>query len=105
MVTENPHYSEPPVHTGVMDDETLDCYLRDLSMCAHIHEVSSKGGATAIADQSPDDFASAIDRLRAGQLRGVQIRYGFDGVLWCDTLMRVENEIHIVRTRQDWDSE
>lgn len=100
-MNENYDHSEPPVHTGVMDDETLDCYLRDLEMCANVYEVTTKGGATVVADAAANDVASAINRLREGAVRGVQVRYGFDNAMWCDTLMRVEDELHIVRMRQD----
>lgn len=99
--SDQPDIPDRPMHTGMMDDQTLDNYVRDLNICATVHEVTTKGGANVTADAAQRDVGDALMRLRAGHVRGVQVRYGFDGALWCDTLMRVEDEIHIVRMRQD----
>lgn len=77
----------PPVEAGVLDAAGLEALLRDLEACARVQEVQIKGAARAHAAAVRPDLPAAAEALRARACRGVQVRYAWDGVDWCDTIL------------------
>ncbi len=79
----------PPLHQAVLDAATVDALFADLAACTRVLAIIPKRAARAMIDESTSslDLASARAGLRDGSMRGVQIRYHYDGREWCDTLM------------------
>lgn len=91
----------PDLIHGGLDQETLDALQRDYLGCCTLLAVLPKAGAGMTAPASiPLD--AGIAALRAGSLRGLQVRYHYDGAEWWDTLMRApDGTLRIVRMQQD----
>jgi len=80
----------PDLADALLDDDALDALLRDLAALATIDEIILKRGPRRVDDadvDSPVALAEVANLLRAGSVRGVQIRYRHDGARWWDTLM------------------
>jgi len=89
----------PALRTADLDEEGLDTLLTDLAACAEDIELVVKSGPAARAECAAASLQLAIQRFRAGELRGVQIRYRFEGRVWCDTLMRTATGMRLVRSQ------
>jgi hypothetical protein len=87
----------PALQQQTLDDDTLDCLVRDLGQCASILDVRGKTAARGHAADEVLTLADAVISLRQGRLRGVQIRYCFDGGEWLDTLVTTPAGIHLTR--------
>lgn len=79
--------------------EELHALVADLEEHATVLDVLTKGGPLAHADPTPIALREAVLRLVRGEVRGVQIRYRFDGAEWRDTLMSTPAGVHDVRMR------
>lgn len=88
----------PELTQADLDSETLQQLLQDLGQLTEILEVSVKGGGTQRAQTSHRDLAELAVKLEAGELRGVQVRYLWQGQHWLDTLMRTPTGVRIIRT-------
>ncbi|MCB9743910.1 MAG: hypothetical protein H6740_15025 [Alphaproteobacteria bacterium] len=82
---------------GHLDEDALDALMRDLSALAQVHEVRLKAGATQRADDRPMDLARALEALRGGQARAMQISYRYQGATWSDTLLKGGAGYRLVR--------
>lgn len=88
----------PTLQTADLDEEGLDALLVDLAACAEDIEIVVKSAPAARAEGAAPALRAALERFRAGELRGVQIRYRFEGRLWCDTLIRTAGGARLVRS-------
>jgi hypothetical protein len=95
----------PDLNQSMLDSATFEALCRDLRACTEITEVIPKYGAEAYV---PEDAQLTLERgwelLQAGQLRGLQVRYRYDGADWWDTLMKTSGGIRLVRIRHDFNS-
>lgn len=97
----------PPLELaeGVLDEATLRQFFSDLEACVQVHQILVKehpqvqvrdGGGTL-------DLATALKRLLARDLRGMQIRYAWQGQEWWDTLLALPTGgYRIVRLQQQF---
>ena len=76
--------------------------LADIEAHAEILGVTVKGGATARSDGAPWTLVEAIAALRERRIRGVQIRYRWQGDEWWDTLIADGAGARLVRMKQDY---
>lgn len=90
----------PPLQQTVLDVATTDALFRDLAACTQIHAVIPKYAARGHTGTETISLETARTRLAAGLLLGVQIRYGYDGHTWCDTLLRRPAGLTLVRIRE-----
>ena len=90
----------PPLQQTVLDVATTDALFRDLGACTRIHAVIPKYADRRHTGTDTITLETARTRLAAGLLLGVQIRYGYDGHTWCDTLLRRPNGLTLVRIRE-----
>jgi hypothetical protein len=90
----------PPLQQTVLDVATTDALFRDLAACTRIHAVIPKYARNAHTGPDSLTLEAARTRLAAGLLLGVQIRYGYDGHTWCDTLLRRPAGLTLVRIRE-----
>jgi hypothetical protein len=87
----------PPLQQTLLDVATTDALFRDLGACTQIHAVIPKYADRRHTGTETVSLETARTRLAAGLLLGVQIRYGYDGHTWCDTLLRRPNGLTLVR--------
>ncbi len=89
--------SDPPlpdVDDGSLDDAGLDALSADLTTLAEDLEVRVK--ATP-GHSAPGDLRDALDALRAGAARAVQVSYRYQGRPWIDTILRAPDGWRVVR--------
>lgn len=87
------------LYQAELDASTLDALFADLAAHAEIFEVRSKGGARAMAGAEALSLEQARALLAAGAVRGIQIRYRFEGEVWLDTLLAGPTAVRLVRAR------
>ncbi len=87
----------PPLYESVLTDETLDALFTDVGLLPGRIEIALKSAANARATEAPVSLEEARAALRAGTARAVQLRYEHEGVLWSDTLVRLERGVRLVR--------
>ena len=98
MRNENPTIQMPELYEGNLDDAMLDALLRDIERLPCAVEVRLKHEARRYIDDAlRPSLREAAETLRAGACRAVQLRYTHDGLLWCDTVMRVEGGYRLAR--------
>jgi hypothetical protein len=92
--------SEPPplepLIDAVLDEATLDQLLFDISACAKLLEIRTKGAPTEYA-RDLADLGRAVADLRAGRILGLQLTYIHQGSEWRDTLLGGAQGIRLVR--------
>lgn len=78
----------PELHQGELDPATLRQLFADLRVHAEVLEIIPKFGRGYVVDavESPS-LDDALAMIEGGQLRGLQIRYRYQGEVWWDTLM------------------
>ncbi len=89
----------PDLHQAVLDEAGLHELVRDLGRAARVLSVRLKAGAGRRAEGEAS-LEQAARQLVSGALRGVQVRYGFEGRVWCDTMLRVSEGYRVVRMEE-----
>ena len=87
----------PELTQGVLDEPTLQALLDDLTGLTEILEVLTKGGEFTRAQRVDEDLRQAVAALTAGRVRGVQVRYLWEGQQWLDTLLQGPEGVRLVR--------
>lgn len=90
----------PELSDAVLGAEELAALFRDYRHCVTVQEILVKTRPRDCDDGKPPTLDETEAMLRQRAVRGVQVRYDFDGTLWCDTLMVVPNGIRLVRIEQ-----
>jgi hypothetical protein len=96
-VTIEPRPDLPILWKATLDDPMLDQLFTDLESAAEGLSVQVKGDPREYASTDPLTLDAARHRLRAGDVRGVQVRYRYDGREWTDTVLRVPGGYRLVR--------
>lgn len=89
----------PELHGGELDHATLAALFDDLEVHADVLDVLVKGAPQGYAQDTPVSLRAAEAALRVGAVRGVQVRYRWDGAEWRDTLLRGPAGVRVVRMR------
>lgn len=95
----------PDLQQSVLDQATLEQLFVDLAALTEITEIIPKMSAEGyVPEQSRMNLDEARGLLFGGQVRGLQIRYNYQGSQWWDTLLPVPgNEgFRIVRIQHDF---
>lgn len=92
----------PDVHQGVLDDATLEQYFYDLEHATRVFGVLVKGAPERYANERNMKLSTAREIFEKGLVRGMQVRYVWNGGEWWDTLMRTPQGVRLVRIQQDW---
>lgn len=87
----------PALHQGDLTDSQVAQLFDELERCAAVHGVSTKGGLTTSSRGEVVTLGLAQDLLRTRAVRGVQVRYTYEGRHWLDTLMVHTQGIRVVR--------
>lgn len=87
----------PELCQGVVDDQMLESFVRDLTELAEILSVIVKGGSQSHASATGLALSEAVELLRRCELRGVQVHYTWNEEAWLDTLISDGHQIRLVR--------
>lgn len=90
----------PDLNDAIIDETTLAQLFADLEACTAIVEVQLKGGAEDYSTQGAIDLALTSELLRARKVRAAQLRYHFEGSMWCDTIVALPVGYRLVRLAQ-----
>jgi hypothetical protein len=95
----------PELQQAILDEATFENLFRDIIECAEVTEVIPKYGPESYV---PENVALSLEEgcalLRRGELRGLQVRYRYQGADWWDTLMKTPAGIRLVRIRHDFEA-
>jgi hypothetical protein len=89
------------LYESLLDDAALGALFDDYGGQIELLEVLAKGGAELRAMSLGGRLDEARDALVTGAVRGLQVRYRWDGGEWWDTLLRSPRGVKLVRMRQD----
>ncbi len=81
-----------------LDADEVVAHLRELAATARDVETRVKG--TGYSDATTDPLEVLAQRLVAGEIAAVQIRFSRDGQWWSDTLLRKGDSFRLVRMRE-----
>lgn len=90
----------PPVHTALLDGDTLAALLGDLALTARVLDVRVKAHPTSHASTDSWSLEAACLALAEGRVRGVQVRYALGSEVWRDTLMLTPEGTRLVRIQE-----
>ena len=97
----------PDLQQSVLDPETLKDLFNDLGALTKIIEIIPKTKETGYVDEQTSNLTldDAYSMLMSAAVRGVQIRYQYQGSQWWDTLLpdAESNHFRIVRIQHDFD--
>lgn len=85
----------PELRQTVLDEPALERLFEEIATLTSVIEVRTKGGPTASSAAS--DLRSALEALRAGATRGVQVVYAWSGQRWVDTVIRGPEGFRVTR--------
>lgn len=94
----------PDLNMTLLDAAQVGQLFRDIEACAQITEIIPKFAPRGhVPDTASVTLAQARELLATRAVRGLQIRYRYEGADWWDTLMLVSNQFRLVRIRQQFD--
>ncbi len=95
----------PDLNLATLDWPGVEALLRDIAACTQVTEIIPKVLAQGyVTDGAPLTLADARRLLEERAVRGLQIRYRYEGADWWDTLMVVSNGWRLVRIRHQFES-
>lgn len=92
----------PQLQQVAVDDALLDALVADLSALTEILAVMPKAAAAGRVVPQNVSLGEGVQQLRDNNLRGLQIRYRYEGDEWWDTLMQTPNGIKLTRIKQEY---
>ncbi len=101
--TEVPTPPLPELHSSTLDAAQVAQLLADIEACTELTEILPKFAAQQrVPDTAAVTLAQAREWLSSRAVRGLQLRYRYDGADWWDTLMQDGDRYRIVRIRHDF---
>ena len=93
----------PDLNQALLDEAGLAELLRDIEACTEVTEIIPKQAAQGyVAENATLTLADARRLLVERAVRGMQIRYRYDGADWWDTLMVQPEGYRLVRIRHEF---
>ncbi len=94
----------PALHTTLLDSAQVEQLLDDIETCAALVEILPQYAAQEFVPDRPGlTLAEARHLLASRAVRGLQLRYRYDGADWWDTLMVAGDRWRVVRIRHEFD--
>jgi hypothetical protein len=94
--------SLPELQGALLDAATVRQLFEDIEHCTEVTEIIPKSASRTFVSETKITLADAREQLLSGQLKGMQIRYRYQGGDWWDTLLPVEDRFRLVRIRHDF---
>lgn len=106
-IPDQPEDTQPPklpdLNQATLDWPGVETLLRDIEACTEITEIIPKFAAQGyVAESGAVTLDVARRMLSERTVRGLQIRYRYEGAEWWDTLMIVGLQYRLVRIRHDF---
>jgi hypothetical protein len=79
----------PPLQQTELDSATLAQLFSDLAQCTQVLEVVPRRNVRTLVPEPAISLDAAATALNAGTVRGIKIRYLYEGQEWTDTLLPV----------------
>lgn len=93
----------PALHTTTLDVAQVEQLLTDIETCTESLDILPKYAARgAVPEAASVTLAQARELLLTRAVRGLQLRYRYDGADWWDTVMVVGDQFRVVRIRHDF---
>ena len=93
----------PDLNQATLDWAGVVALLRDIATCTEVTEIIPKALAQGYVTEGVVlTLADARRMLEERAVRGLQIRYRYEGADWWDTLMVLPNGWRLVRIRHDF---
>jgi hypothetical protein len=93
----------PDLNMTLLDSAQVEQLFRDIEQCAQITEIIPKFAARGhVPETATDTLAEARELIATRAVRGLQLRYRYEGADWWDTLMLVGDQFRLVRIRHDF---
>lgn len=90
----------PAIWDKLLDPATLDQYFKDLAAHAEMISVQEKQSPTEYVHENSMDLSAAREKVMSGNARAVQIRYRYEELEWCDTLLCKSSGVKLIRMAQ-----
>ncbi|GDX80743.1 hypothetical protein LBMAG42_25540 [Deltaproteobacteria bacterium] len=90
----------PELTVGALDAPTLAALFDDLNAHATVLDVITKGGPVQHSAGTQVPLREAQALLAEGRVRGVQVRYVWQGDEWRDTLLAAADGVRLVRMKR-----
>ena len=90
--------SEPQVLETEWDRDQVNELFHDLSLGAVVQHVQVRMNGAGGTEDKEVELDEARQLFNRGESKAIQIRYAFDGEVWCDTLMVGPKLTRIIRT-------
>jgi hypothetical protein len=95
----------PDLNMTLLDSAQVEQLFRDIEQCAQITEIIPKFAARGhVPETATVTLAEARELIATRAVRGLQLRYRYEGADWWDTLMLVGDQFRLVRIRHDFGS-
>lgn len=91
----------PELHQAELDPATLEALFTDLEAFTKILAVIPKATQGHVEPKNIS-LNQGRELILKGQLRGLQIRYQYDGNEWWDTLICTPSGVRITRIKQEY---
>lgn len=89
----------PELHRTVLDADGVRALVGEIESRGEVVEATAKRAATARAGQRQTP-AEVLEALLDGSIVAAQFRYGFEGSVWIDTVVRRPDGFEVVRIEQ-----
>jgi hypothetical protein len=90
----------PELEEGLLDEAGLRALCHQIQTAAQLDQVLAKGAPRQHTPEHAWELDQALQALIDGGVRGVQLRYRYDGHAWFDTVLRGPDGFRVVRMRQ-----
>ncbi len=91
----------PELWQGYLDHQQLQQYVDDLDSHAAIFSIQIKQSPHQMVASEPANLKASVAGVEAGEMFAVQLRYGYQGREWCDTLMKQGNTTRLIRVSHE----
>jgi hypothetical protein len=93
----------PALHTTTLDFSQIEQLLTDIEVCTELQEILPKYAAQGhVPEVAQVTLAQARELLFTRALRGLQLRYRYEGADWWDTVMVLGEQFRVVRIRHEF---
>ncbi|MGV3484969.1 MAG: hypothetical protein ACO1RT_11175 [Planctomycetaceae bacterium] len=88
----------PEVLEGDWEPAQIQALFEDLEHGAKVQHVQVRIGGDSGVQELSTTLQEAKGYSESGRAKAIQIRYEYDGQLWCDTLLFHGDAVKVIRT-------
>lgn len=100
MNTDSTNMELPELDEGLLDEAGFRALCAEVERLTELDQVLVKGSPARYTPDTNWQLPAARDALIAGQARGIQLRYRYDGQAWFDTVLKTPDGYKVVRMQQ-----